>query len=93
MPYLITLSDDSLENRPEYPNLEIDDSTAILKIYSPVDIDFNINVDLCLFMAEGNNPTDATSNTLIYEEHFNDEESTDSFWKTFLDASHLATDY
>lgn len=93
MPYLITLSDDSLENRPEYLNLEIDDSTAILKIYSPVDIDFNINVDLCLFMAEGNNPTDATANTLIYEEHFNDEESTDSFWKTFLDLSHSATNY
>ena len=80
MPYLITLSDDSLENRPEYLNLEIDDSTAILKIYSPADIDFNINVDLCLFMAEGNNPTGSVADTLIYEEHFNNEESTDSFW-------------
>lgn len=93
MPYLITLSDDSLENRSEYPNLEIDDSTAILKIYSTADIDFNINVDLCLFMAEGNNPTGTAANTLIYEEHFNDEESTDSFWKTFLDLSHSATGY
>lgn len=93
MPYLITLSDDSLENRSEYPNLEIDDSTAILKIYSTADIDFNINVDLCLFMAEGNIPTGSTADTLIYEEDFLDEESTDSFWKTFLDSSHPATDY
>ena len=93
MPYLITLSDDSLENRSEYPNLEIDDSTAILKIYSTADTDFNINVDLCLFMAEGNIPTGSAVDTLIYEEHFNDEKSTDSFWKTFLDLSHSATDY
>lgn len=81
MPYLITLSDDSLENRSEYLNLEIDDSTAILKIYSPVDIDFNINVDLCLFMAEGNHLATPDSDTLKYEEDFLDEESTDAFWK------------
>lgn len=73
MPYLLNLSDDSLENREEYLEIEFEEFDCeehpnkkdILRFFMNKQPNFNIAIDICIVIADGGSTDDRTKNEWI----------------------------
>lgn len=73
MPYMLNLSDDSLENRKEYLEMTVQEFNCeehplkgdTLRFFSEEKISFNIAVDLCIMLAEGDSESAQANNQWI----------------------------
>lgn len=52
-PFIVNLSDDSLENRYEFQRLSMTTEKEDIKFTSSTNIEFNINMDICVFLGPG----------------------------------------